>query len=103
MAGPTRMIIIAFSTDSAAPEPGAFICVMGDRHIFRINRCGALQPAAAACSSCAPLPLTSLVSRRRCSALRFLPHVAALVSLQLMLAAVTEGSGALCGSGGGSV
>ena len=54
MAGPTRVIIMAFSTDSGAPQPGAFICVMGDRHIFRINRCGALQPAAAACSSCEP-------------------------------------------------
>ena len=103
MAGPTRVISIAFSTDSAAPEPGAFICVMGDRHIFRINRCCALQPAAAACSSCEPLPLTSLVSRRRCSALRFLPYAAALFSLQLLLAAVTEGCDALCGSGGASV
>ena len=27
---------------------------MGARYIFRINRCGALQPAAAACSSCEP-------------------------------------------------
>ena len=26
----------------------------GARYIFRINRCGALQPAAAACSSCEP-------------------------------------------------
>ena len=47
-------IIMAFSRNSGAPQPGAFICVMGDRHIFRINRCGALQPAAAACSSCEP-------------------------------------------------
>jgi hypothetical protein len=51
MAGPTRMNIMDFSRDSGAPQPGAFICVMGDRHIFRINSCGALQPAAAACSS----------------------------------------------------
>ena len=27
---------------------------MGARYIFRINRCGALQPAAAVCSSCEP-------------------------------------------------
>ena len=27
---------------------------VADRHIFRINRCGAIQPAAAACSSCEP-------------------------------------------------
>ena len=52
--GPTRVITTAFSTDSGAPQPGAFICVMGDRHIFRINRCGALQPAAAACGSSEP-------------------------------------------------
>ena len=36
--------------------------------------------------------------RRRSSALRFLPHVAALFSLQLPLAAVTEGFDALRGS-----
>ena len=34
---------------------------------------------------------TSLVSRRRCTALRFLPHVAALFSLQRPLPAVTKG------------
>ena len=49
MASPTRV-----TTGSGAPQPGAFNCVMGDRHIFRINRCGALQPAAAACRSCEP-------------------------------------------------
>ena len=36
--------------------------------------------------------------RRRSSALRFLPHVAALFSLQLPLAAVAEGFDALRGS-----
>ena len=38
---------------------------------------------------------TSLVSRRRCTALRFLPHVAALFSLQRPLPAVTKGLDAL--------
>ena len=38
---------------------------------------------------------TSLVSRRRCTALRFLPHVAALLSLQRPLPAVTKGLDAL--------
>ena len=51
LAGTTRVDVMAFSADSGAPQPGAFICVMADGHIFRINRCGALQPAAVACSS----------------------------------------------------
>ena len=37
VAGPTRMTIMAFSRNSGAPQPGAFVCVMGDRHIFRIT------------------------------------------------------------------
>ena len=41
---------------------------------------------------------TELASRRLSSALRFLPHAAALFSLQLPLAAVTEGFDALRGS-----
>ena len=45
------------------------------------------------------LPLrTSLVGCRRCTVVRILPHVAALFSLQLVLAAVTDGFDPLRGS-----
>ena len=36
---------------SGAPQPGASICMMGDRYIFRIYCCRVIQPTAAACSS----------------------------------------------------
>ena len=61
----------------------------------------ALQPAAAACSSDRRFGRTACLDSRRSSACGvanraiFLPHAAALFSLQLPRAAVTEGFDAL--------